>query len=62
MGTIVEGPLLAESVDAPGENAAVGVGGAALPSILQVAKDARGGIMDAGGLAVAGGAINANEL
>ena len=49
----------------PDDSAAVGVGssggGGALPSVLQVAKDAGAGILNTDGLAV-GGAISANEL
>ena len=40
----------------------MGVGGAPLPGVLQVAKDARDGILNTDGVAMAGGAINANEL
>lgn len=52
----------------PDDSAAVGVGGSTsagggvLSSVLQVAKDARDGILNTDGLAAAGGAISANEL
>ena len=60
------GRTLAGSEAPPGESAAEGVGGStgggALPSVLQVAKDARDGLLNTDGLAAAGGAISANEL
>ena len=53
----------AESVKGPDDTAAVGVGGGTtLPGVLQVAKDARDGVLNTDSLAAAGGAISANEL